>query len=449
MSAQATDEPIGLAGPRPAVPEAPEPTTAPADVAPPMGLSSVPDAIAAIGRGEMVLVVDDPDRENEGDLVMAASQVTPEAINTMVTHGRGLVCLPLAPDRCDELDLGPMVPASAGREETAFTVSIDLEVAGSTGISAADRARTVRRVVDADARPDEFRRPGHVFPLRARPGGVLERRGHTEAAVDLARLAGLPAAGVVCEVMKDDGTMARLPDLLEFARAHGLHLVTIEDLVAHRRATETLVERAATVALPTRWGPTRAVGYRDHRGVEHVAVCVGDVEGARDVLVRVHSECLTGDVFASRRCDCGEQLDASMQAIHEAGRGVVVHVRGHEGRGIGLAEKLRAYALQDQGRDTVEANLELGHAADERDFLAAAQILRDLDVDDVHLLTNNPAKTRALTELGVAVAGRAPVRVAPRPQNTRYLQAKRDRMGHLLDPEPAGLAGPRPTKEIA
>jgi 3,4-dihydroxy 2-butanone 4-phosphate synthase / GTP cyclohydrolase II len=379
-----------------------------------------------------VVVVDDHDRENEGDLVMAAAHATPEAINVMVTHGRGLVCLPLEPGRCDQLGLGPMVPEHAGREETAFTISIDLEVPGSTGISAADRARTIRQAVHLDARPEDFRRPGHVFPLRARAGGVLERRGHTEAAVDLARLAGLEPAGVICEVMNPDGSMARLPQLLDMAEARGLLLITIEDLVAYRRRHDPLVERVADVELPTAWGDARAIGYRGHDGLEHLAVCVGDVEGRVDVLVRVHSECLTGDVFHSHRCDCGEQLDASMRAIHAAGRGVVVYVRGHEGRGIGLLDKLRAYALQDDGHDTVDANLALGRGADERDYLPAAQVLRDLGLRRVRLLTNNPAKRAGLEGYGLRIVERVAIETTPTTQNLRYLETKRDKLGHDL-----------------
>ena len=452
-------EPVGLAGPRPR-------DTAPTIVAHPhrrpaartsrrpgAGLSTIPEAIEAIRRGELVLVVDDEDRENEGDLVMAAAHATPDAVNTMVTHGRGLVCMPLAPERCDALQLGPMVPEQAGCEETAFTVSIDLEVPGSTGISAHDRARTVRHAVDAAARPEDFRRPGHVFPLRARAGGVLERQGHTEAAVDLARMAGLPPAGLICEVMNPDGTMARLPDLLRMADEHALHLITIEDLVAYRRRHELLVERVVETALPTSWGPARALGYRSlvhgapavGDGTEHVAVCVGEVQDASDVLVRVHSECLTGDVFHSQRCDCGEQLDVAMRSIHAAGRGVVVYTRGHEGRGIGLVEKLRAYALQDTGQDTVDANVALGHPVDARDFLPAAHVLRDLGLSRVRLLTNNPAKRAALAACGVDVAERVALHVDPRPTNRHYLRTKRDRLGHVLDPSPS----PSPMRGIA
>jgi 3,4-dihydroxy 2-butanone 4-phosphate synthase / GTP cyclohydrolase II len=396
------------------------------------GLSTIPEAIAAIRRGELVLVVDDHDRENEGDLVMAAAHVTPEAVNFMVTQGRGLVCLALTPERCDDLDLGPMVPENAGREETAFTVSIDFEEPGSTGISAADRARTIAHALDVAARPADFRRPGHVFPLRARAGGVLERPGHTEAAVDLARLAGLAPAGVICEVMSADGTMARLPELLDLADTHGLHLVTIADLIEYRRRTELLVERVADAVLPTPYGDARALGFVDHAGREHLALCFGDVEGSHGALVRVHSECLTGDVFGSLRCDCGEQLDAALRAIAGAGRGVVVYTRGHEGRGIGLVDKLRAYELQDCGQDTVEANLTLGHRADERDFLAAAHVLRSLRLSGVRLLTNNPAKEAALAAFEVDVAERLPIEMAPRPQNLHYLATKRLKLGHQL-----------------
>lgn len=395
------------------------------------GFSSIPEAVAAIARGEMILVVDDHDRENEGDLVMAADLVTPDDVNVMVTDGRGLLCLALAPERCDELQLGPMVPENAGREETAFTVSIDLEVAGSTGISAADRARTIRHAVDPSAVPDDFRRPGHVFPLRARPGGVMERRGHTEAAVELARMAGRAPAGMICEVMNPDGTMARLPQLLDMAERHGLHLISIADLVDHRRATETFVTPVGAAELPASEGGGRLVAYRDHDGLDQVAIVHGDVTGD-DVPVRVHSECLTGDVFASYRCDCGEQLAASRQAIEAAGRGVIVYLRGHEGRGIGIVDKLRAYALQDAGHDTVEANVELGHPIDARDYLTAAGILRDLGVQSVRLLTNNPAKEAALVELGVVVRDRVSVAIPPRPDNQTYLDTKRTKLGHHL-----------------
>jgi 3,4-dihydroxy 2-butanone 4-phosphate synthase/GTP cyclohydrolase II len=396
------------------------------------GLSTIDEAIAAMRAGEMILVVDDHDRENEGDLVMAADLVTPAAVNFMVTHGRGLLCLALTSKRCADLDLPPMVPATAGNAETNFTVSIDFEAPGSTGISAPDRARTIRHAMDAGALPSDFRRPGHVFPLQARDGGVLERAGHTEASVDLARLAGLTPAGVICEVMNPDGTMARLPQLLELAERHRFHLITIADLIEYRRRHETLVQRVADATLPTAYGPARAVGFRDHTDTEHIAVCFGDVTSVDEPLVRVHSECLTGDVLGSRRCDCGAQLDAAMATIAAEGTGVVVYVRGHEGRGIGLLNKLRAYELQDDGHDTVEANLALGHQVDERDFLPAAQMLRSLGLARVRLLTNNPAKIVALRSLGIEVASREPLEVAPHADNTGYLATKRAKLGHHL-----------------
>ena len=396
------------------------------------GLSRVEDAIAAIRAGEVVIVVDDHDRENEGDFVMAADRVTPEAVNFMVREGRGLVCLPLTGERCDALDLPPMAPGQAGEAETAFTVSIDVDDPASTGISAYERARTVRAAVDPATRPGDFRRPGHVFPLRARPHGVLERRGHTEAAVDLARLAGLTPAGVICEIMNPDGTMARLDDLLGVAECHGLHLITIADLVAYRRRHELLVERSGAARLPTAHGDFRAIGYRTVDGDEHVALVHGDLGDGTDVLVRVHSECLTGDVLGSTRCDCGAQLDRAMREIVSAGSGVVIYLRGHEGRGIGLTDKLRAYGLQDEGADTVEANLALGHPVDAREYHDAAQILADLGVAGVRLLTNNPTKQQALVDHGVAVLSRVPLETAPTRDNLHYLTTKRDKLGHEL-----------------
>ncbi|WP_083441511.1 bifunctional 3,4-dihydroxy-2-butanone-4-phosphate synthase/GTP cyclohydrolase II [Nitriliruptor alkaliphilus] len=394
------------------------------------GLSSIEDALAAIARGELVIVVDDVDRENEGDLVGAAELVTDEHINTMVTVGRGLVCAPMTGARLDALGLGPMVPEAAGREETAFTVSVDLEVPGSTGISAADRARTIRHLVDEATRPEQLRRPGHVFPLRARPGGVLEREGHTEAAVDLARMAGLAPAGVICEIMNPDGTMARMPELLAMAQRRGLHLITIADLVVHRRRHERQVTRVTETVLPTDHGDFRAIGFRADDGQEHLVLARGELGDVP--LVRVHSECLTGDVLGSRRCDCGEQLEASLAAIAEDGHGALVYLRGHEGRGIGLVEKLRAYALQETGSDTVEANVELGHAPDAREYHAAAQMLLDLGVDRVRLLTNNPIKGQALTAFGVTVTERVAVEVAPNEHNVDYLTTKQRKMGHEL-----------------
>ena len=400
--------------------------------APGQGLSRIEDAIEAIRAGELVIVVDDHDRENEGDFVMAADHVTPQTVNFMVTQGRGLVCLPMTGERCDALDLPPMVSEGAGEAETAFTLSIDVDDPDSTGISAHERARTIRAAIDPATRPADLRRPGHVFPLRARPDGVLERRGHTEASVDLARLAGCTPAGVICEIMNPDGTMARLADLLGVAERHGLHLITIADLVAYRRRHEVLVERAGEALLPTAHGDFRALGYRTAGGDEHVALVHGDLGDGSDVLVRVHSECLTGDALGSTRCDCGAQLDRAMAEIVAHGSGVVVYLRGHEGRGIGLVDKLRAYGLQDDGADTVEANLALGHPVDAREYHDAAQILTDLGVSSVRLLTNNPAKEQALVEHGVAVLARVPLETAPTRHNLHYLTTKRDKLGHTL-----------------
>ena len=394
----------------------------------------IEDAIEAIRRGEIVIVVDDPDRENEGDFVMAAEMVTPDAINFMVTYGRGLVCLPMTRTRAADLGLRPMVAGSRDPNGTAFTVSIDLHTPVNTGISAHDRARCIARAVSPDARSDEFRTPGHIFPLAARPGGVLERAGHTEAATDLARLAGFEPAGVICEVMNADGSMARLPDLVEVAREHGLLLVTIADLIAYRQRNEVLIDRVAEARIPTPYGEFRAIGYRSGTdGREHVALVLGPAEGGEDVLTRIHSECLTGDVLGSLRCDCRAQLQEAMREIAAIGRGVIVYVKGHEGRGIGILDKLRAYALQDgEGLDTVDANLALGLPADARTYEAAAQILRDLELQSVRLLTNNPAKRRGLETLGIAVSECVPLKTEPTPENLRYLQAKRDKLDHRL-----------------
>ncbi len=431
----ATDDwPRGLAAAPPISPRvpAPVPTVRPEAGT---GLATIEEAIEAIRNGEIVIVVDDADRENEGDFVMAAQWATPAAVNFMVTEGRGLLCLPMTGERLDELGIGPMVPEAAGAEETAFTVSIDVEEPGNTGISAADRARCIKLAIDPAARPEQLRQPGHVFPLRARDGGVLEREGHTEAAVDLARLAGLAPAGVICEIMNPDGTMARLPDLLEVARVHGLLVVSIEDLIAYRRRTERRPmsdDRFSEAPLPTEHGDFRAVAFRDDAGTEHLALVHGEVDGATDVLVRVHSECLTGDLMGSRRCDCGAQLQRSLVEVSEAEAGVVVYVRGHEGRGIGLVDKLRAYALQDDGADTVDANLRLGHPEDARDYGAAATLLTRLGVRGVRLLTNNPSKVRALVDAGIAVGDRVALQVAATEHNLAYLRTKRDRMGHHL-----------------
>lgn len=395
------------------------------------GPSSVEDAVDAIRRGGIVVVVDDEDREDEGDFVVAAAHADAAAVNFMVTEGRGLLCLAMTAERLAELELGPLVPEAGGSESTAFTVSIDLDD-GSTGISAAARARTIAAALDPATRPSDLRRPGHVFPLRARRGGVLERPGHTEAAVDLARLAGLRPAGVICEIMNPDGTMARLPDLLRVAARHDLPLVTVADLVAYRNRAEAAVVRLAEAAIPTASGELRAIAYGAADGTEHVAVVAGEPSGRSDVLVRVHSECLTGDVLGSLRCDCGSQLRASLHAIADAGCGVVVYLRGHEGRGIGLADKLRAYRLQDRGADTVEANAALGYPADLRLYDAAAGIVRDLGVASVRLMTNNPEKRAALERHGVPVTGRVPLETTPTAHNLRYLTTKRDALGHEL-----------------
>ncbi len=408
----------------------------------------ITDAVHAIRRGDIVVVIDDPDRENEGDFVMAAEKATPQAVNFMVTHGRGLLCMPMTAERLDALRLPAMVPERAALAETAFTVSIDLDEPGSTGISAHDRARCILRAVAPEARAEDFRRPGHVFPLRARRGGVLERGGHTEAAVDLARLAGLEPAGVVCEIMNPDGSMARMPELTEVARQHGLLMITIADLIAHRRSCEQ-VRRRAEARIPTRFGQFRAIAYESPAdGLEHLALVRGDPEGRPGVLVRVHSECLTGDVFGSRRCDCGPQLDDALCRVAEAGEGVVVYLRGHEGRGIGIAAKLQAYALQEAGRDTVQANLDLGFPADLREYATAAQILRDLGLSGLRLLSNNPAKRAALEGHGLQIAERVPLCPAPTAENIRYLTTKRDKLGHDLLPAINGaFASDRRTAE--
>jgi 3,4-dihydroxy 2-butanone 4-phosphate synthase/GTP cyclohydrolase II len=402
-------------------------------------LDPVERAIADIALGRAVIVVDDEDRENEGDIVFAASAATPELMAFTIRYSSGVICAPMTGEELDRLKLPPMTQVNEDRKGTAYTVSVDAREGVDTGISAADRARTVRLLSSPGTEPGDLTRPGHVFPLRAVEGGVLVRPGHTEAAVDLARLAGLAPAGAIAEVVNDDGTMARLPELVAFAREHGLAIISIEDLIAYRRRTELHVDRAAVTALPTTHGEFTAVGYRGTiDGVEHIALVAGglDADGqlpdGEDVLVRVHSECLTGDVFGSLRCDCGPQLEASLQRVAEAGRGVVLYLRGHEGRGIGLAHKLRAYELQEQGRDTVDANLDLGLPADARDYSIAAQMLVDLGVRSLTLLTNNPQKLTALTEHGLKVKGREAVEIAPGEHNLRYLRTKRDRMGHDL-----------------
>ncbi|MEU2673418.1 bifunctional 3,4-dihydroxy-2-butanone-4-phosphate synthase/GTP cyclohydrolase II [Streptomyces sp. NPDC007164] len=398
-------------------------------------LDPVEQAIRDIAAGRPVVVVDDEDRENEGDLVIAAEKATPEIVAFMMSECRGLICAPMENDELERLGLPQMVDHNTESMRTAFTVTVDATAAHgvTTGISAADRATTLRLLAGGEAGPGDFVRPGHIFPLRARSGGVLVRNGHTEAAVDLARLAGLRPAGAIVEIAGEDGVMLRLPQLVPFARKHGLTIISIEDLIAHRRSSEPTVRREAEVRLPTAFGAFTAYGYRSTTdGVEHVALVHGDLGDGDDILVRVHSECLTGDIFQSQRCDCGPQLHASMRRITEEGRGVVVYLRGHEGRGIGLLSKLRAYELQERGIDTLDANLELGLPADARDYAAGAQILKDLGVHSLRLMTNNPDKTAAILRHGLAVTGREPMPVQAGEHNLRYLRTKRDRMGHDL-----------------
>ncbi|MBJ6631377.1 bifunctional 3,4-dihydroxy-2-butanone-4-phosphate synthase/GTP cyclohydrolase II [Streptomyces griseoincarnatus] len=398
-------------------------------------LDPVEQAIADIAAGRPVVVVDDENRENEGDLIVAAEKVTEEIVAFMMTECRGMICAPMTGEELDRLRIPQMVEQNTESMRTAFTVTVDASAAHgvTTGISASDRATTLQLLASGTAAPDDFVRPGHIFPLRARPGGVLERDGHTEAAVDLARLAGLRPAGAIVEIAGEDGRMLRLPELVPFARKHGLSIISIEDLTAYRRGSEPTVRREAEVRLPTAHGTFTAHGFRSTvDGVEHVALVHGDLGDGTDVLVRMHSECLTGDVFGSQRCDCGPQLDASLDRIQEEGRGVVVYLRGHEGRGIGLMSKLRAYELQERGRDTLDANLELGLPADARDYAAGAQILADLGVRSVRLMTNNPDKSDALARHGIDVVRREPMPVTASEHNLRYLRTKRDRMGHDL-----------------
>jgi 3,4-dihydroxy 2-butanone 4-phosphate synthase/GTP cyclohydrolase II len=394
--------------------------------------ATVEEAIEDIRKGTFVVVVDAADRENEGDLTIAAQFATPEAITFMATHGRGLICLCLTEERCDELRLRQMTERNETPYGTAFTIPIEAREGISTGISARDRSRTIQVAIDPSKGPGDLVQPGHVFPLRARAGGVLRRAGQTEAAVDLARLAGLNPAGVVCEVMNDDGTMARVPDLIPYCAEHGLKMITIADLIEYRRRHEKLVDRTTSVRLPTGYGEFTAVAFRERlTGKHHLALVKGEVDGAQDVLVRVHSECLTGDVFHSMRCDCGEQLDQALQQIAAEDRGVLLYM-AQEGRGIGLLNKLRAYELQEQGLDTVEANLELGFAADAREWGIGNQILADLGLTTIRILTNNPKKISGLEGYGLTVVEQVPIETPPNAENRRYLTAKRDKLGHRL-----------------
>jgi 3,4-dihydroxy 2-butanone 4-phosphate synthase/GTP cyclohydrolase II len=397
--------------------------------------SSIEDAIADIRNGKMVVVVDDRERENEGDIVVAAERVTADDVNFMVRFARGLVCVPISPEQAERLRLQHMVPDSTERHGTAFTVSVDAKEGTTTGISAEERALTARLLANPDAKPEDFLRPGHIFPLIGKKGGVLKRAGHTEAAIDLARLSGLTPAGVICEIMSEDGSMARLPELLPFVRRHGLRIVSIEDLIRYRIVRENLVERFVEVKLPTAFGEFMAYGYRsvieEGGDTTHIALVKGDIRNRENVLVRVHSECLTGDVFGSLRCDCGPQLHQAMRMVDAEGQGVVLYMR-QEGRGIGLAGKLQAYHLQDNGYDTVEANLALGYPADLRDYGIGAQILRDLGISKIRLITNNPRKIVGLEGYGLVISERVPLVIEANDFNKRYLDTKEQKLGHLL-----------------
>jgi 3,4-dihydroxy 2-butanone 4-phosphate synthase / GTP cyclohydrolase II len=397
--------------------------------------AKIDDAITAIGRGEIVIVIDDEDRENEGDLIMAAEFATPEAIAFFLHHTSGVICAPVTRERARELDLPLMVANNTESMRTAFTVSVDYRHGTTTGISAHDRAATIQALVDPATRSTDLLRPGHIFPLEARDGGVLKRAGHTEAAMDLARMAGLYPAGVLCELVneaKDD--MARMPELERFAEEHGLLLISIADLVRYRRQTEKLVRRVGEARIPTQWGDFTCYAYESTLdGTEHLAFVKGAVQGQDNVLVRVHSECLTGDVFGSLRCDCGPQLQAAMRQVAEEGLGVVLYYRGHEGRGIGIGHKLQAYRLQEQGHDTVDANLKLGLPVDSREYGIGAQILVDLGITTMRMLTNNPAKKGGLAGFGITITERVPLQIEPNPENIAYLRTKRERMGHLLE----------------
>jgi 3,4-dihydroxy 2-butanone 4-phosphate synthase/GTP cyclohydrolase II len=395
--------------------------------------NTIDEAIEDIAKGKMVVLVDDEDRENEGDLCMAAEKVTASAINFMAKHGRGLICLSLTPQRVDELQLSMMTDENTSQFGTAFTVSIEAKKGVTTGISASDRATTILTAIDPGTGPEDLARPGHVFPLRAKPGGVLQRAGQTEGSVDLARLAGLQPAGVICEIMSEDGTMARVPELMEFSKRHTLKIVTVKDLIHYRVRTERFVKRISDVKLPTEYGEFRAIAYTNDMDTNtHIALLKGDIKPDDSVLVRVHSECLTGDVFGSKRCDCGEQLHKAMAMINAEGKGVILYMR-QEGRGIGLANKLRAYELQDKGLDTVEANLKLGFKPDLRDYGIGAQILVDLGVRKMRLMTNNPKKIVGLEGYGLKVVARVPIESRPHEKNIIYLRTKKKKLGHMLD----------------
>ena len=396
--------------------------------------ATIPEAVAAIGRGEIVVVVDDEDRENEGDLIMASEAVTPEKIAFFVRHTSGVICAPLTGERLDELDIPLMVRDNTEAQRTAFTYSVDYRHDTTTGISAADRAATLLALIDPATRPGDLARPGHIFPLRYAEGGVLKRAGHTEAAVDLARMAGMYPAGVLCEIVNDDGTMARVPDLVRFCEEHDLLLISIAELIRYRRQNEKLVKRVAEARIPTDWGDFTCYVYESVLdGEQHIAMVKGAVQGQDNVLVRVHSECLTGDVFGSLRCDCGIQLDQAMQRIAEDGLGVVVYLRGHEGRGIGIGHKIRAYSLQDAGHDTVDANVALGLPIDSREYGIGAQILVDLGITTMRYMTNNPSKYGGLEGFGLDIVERVPLESVPNPENIAYLRTKRERMGHMLE----------------
>ncbi len=394
----------------------------------------VEEAVAAVRDGRMIIIVDDEDRENEGDLMVAADKATPEAVNFMARHGRGLICLPLTRQRLEELHLPLMVQDNTARFQTAFTVSIDAKAGVSTGISAADRARTIQAAIDPTARPEDLARPGHIFPLQANDGGVLARAGQTEASVDVARMAGLRPAGVICEIMNEDGSMARMPELERLSAEHGLPILTIADLIKYRMRHECLVRKIDEADLPTAHGDFRIAVFEDQiRGEHHVALIKGAIDAETPLLVRAHSQCLTGDTFGSSRCDCGDQLHQAMEMIEKEGRGVVLYILNHEGRGIGLTNKIRAYAMQDQGADTVEANTRLGFKPDQRDYGIGAQVLVALGVRKIRLITNNPRKFVGLTGYGLEIIDRVPLEIAPNASNCRYLKTKKDKMGHILE----------------